>query len=248
MVKNKIRQLYGVTAIYAIPLIKRNPIWIITSLIIPFSFIVVFYFIGGKSLGVQAPIGALTTLSFNAGLVNLPQYLVMSKFRKLHYYFVSAPVSPIMYNFALAIAMLLPMVPGLIIMALICYMLGAYFSITGMVILVLVILLTWAVGSLLGFFIGVSANNIMYISAISNTLGLLLGTLPPVYYPLTYVPPSWRNILMIIPTVSSANLMRWALGTVKVSINDVVLSFIILCAYILVFATLVQKKAEWVER
>ncbi len=248
MIRNKIRQLYGITAINAIPLIKRNPIWMVTYLIIPFSFAVMFYFIGGKDLSVQAPVGALTVLSFNAGLVNLPQYMLMNKFRKFHYYFISAPISPILYNSAYAIAMFLPMIPGLIIMIIFCYILGASFSIAGAGALILTILLTWAVGSLLGFCIGISVNNIMYISAIANTAGLLLATLPPVYYPLSYVPFAWRNALMIIPTVSSAHLMRWALGTIKVPTAEVVLAFVILFVYILVFAIFVQKKAEWVER
>lgn len=247
MIKTRIRQLYGITAIYAIPLIKRNPIWMVTSLIIPFSFVVMFYFIGGKDLSVQAPIGALTALTFNAGLVNLPQYMLMSKSHKLHYYFISAPISPILYNSACAVAMFLPMIPGLIIMILFCYILGAHFSIAGTVALILTILLTWMVGSLLGFYMEISVSNFMYISAIANTAGLLLETLPPVYYPLSYVPFAWRNALMLIPTVSSARLMRWALGTIKVPTAEVALAFVILCVYILVFAILVQKKAEWAE-
>jgi hypothetical protein len=247
MKRNKFRQLYGIVAIYAIPLIKRNPIWMITSLIIPFSFVVMFYFVGGKNLSVQAPVGALTILSFNAGLVNLPQYLVMSKFRKFHYYFISAPISAILYNLGIAIAMLIPTIPGLIIMLLLCYILRAKFSILGIGALILTILLTWAIGSLFGFLIGMSFNSPMYISAIANTAGLLLGTLPPVYYPLNYVSFAWRNVLLIIPTVSSAHLMRWALGTTKVSIAEIVLSCVILLIYVFIFTIVVQRKTQWME-
>jgi len=246
--KSKIRQLYGITAFYAIPIVKRNWIWMLTSLIMPFSFFVMFYFIGGKDLSMQAPIGALAVLSFNAGLVNLPQYMLMSKFRKLHYYFVSAPISPVLYNAAIALAMLIPMIPDLIVMIILCYLLGARFSIVGILSLILVILLTWAVGSLLGFYIGTRVSNAMYISAIANTAGLLLETLPPVYYPLNYVSFAWKDVLLLIPTVSAAHLMRWLMESIKMPRVEAIYAFIILFVYILVFIILVQRKAEWMER
>jgi ABC-2 type transport system permease protein len=172
----------------------------------------------------------------------------MSKFRKLHYYFVSAPISPVLYNAAIALAMLIPMIPDLIVMIILCYLLGARFSIVGILSLILVILLTWAVGSLLGFYIGTRVSNAMYISAIANTAGLLLETLPPVYYPLNYVSFAWKDVLLLIPTVSAAHLMRWLMESIKMPRVEAIYAFIILFVYILVFIILVQRKAEWMER
>ena len=243
---NRLRQIYGITCMNLIPFI-RNPLWSVAVLVTPISMLIIFYIYGGANMGVHALIGGLVAFSMNGGIVSLPQYTVRDKAIKFNYLYVSSPISPAIYHVGAAIGTSFPLIPPTILMLIITELVVKT-SLYGFIALLGVIGLTWIVGCLIGFYISAAFKDMMYISAVANTLGMVLYMLPPVYYPVTALSPFYKPFLLLIPSCASAHLMRGATGILDVPINDMIFSILVLASYIIIFGLVTVKKIVWVEK
>jgi ABC-2 type transport system permease protein len=190
-------------------------------------------------------IGGIITITANGGIVALPQEVIMNKYRKFQSICVSSPITPFIYYMGVSLSRFFYILPPLFIIS---FMLGISGLLSNLMLYILIILFIFLIGSMLGFAIATHLSNPMYIGAIANMLGLLLCLLPPVYYPLTLIPSQYRLIIMLVPTVSAAHLMRIALGIVDASMGELVSLFSVLLIYLIVSIFLVKEKAEWREK
>ncbi len=240
-----IKQFLAIAIMFAIPAI-RNPIWYLAISIIPCAFFFVFWLLGGMKLCYHAILGALVVFSINAGLVSLPQLAVGLKSRKLQEMFVASPVHPIIYALGIAFSRFIYVLPLIMIAFVVLIVKGL---LSGLVIpyVLLILILTWFTGSMIGFTIATYINNVLYISSIANLLGLLLNLLPPVYYPVSLIPQRFHLIALLFPTSSAAQIIRAAshLGD-AVSIK-ILFCWIVLLGYAISSIILVVKKARWRE-
>jgi ABC-2 type transport system permease protein len=81
--------------------------------------------------------------------------------------------------------------------------------------------------------------------AFSRLLSLLFATLPPVYYPISYVPAPFNYLAYLSPTTYAAEtIMHSATGYLNLSTNMLILNWSVL----LVVCSLYCRKEDSVER
>ena len=118
-------------------------------------------------------------------------------------------------------------------------------SLIQIAILSVVLLLMFAISVALGFMLSTFSGDVVQSYAFSRLLSLFFTTLPPVYYPITYIPSPFNYFAYLSPTTYAAEIMHSATGYLSISFNMVVFDWAILvgvCAIILFIAV---KKTRW---
>ena len=103
----------------------------------------------------------------------------------------------------------------------------------------------FAISVFIGFMLSTFSSDVVQSYAFSRLLSLLFATLPPVYYPITYVPEPFRYIAYLSPTTYAAEIMHSATGYLNIPVSMVIFDWIILlvvCAIILFIAV---RKTRW---
>jgi len=109
------------------------------------------------------------------------------------------------------------------------------------------LLLVSVVSTILGAFLALSAilrlKNPTNISSITNPLVTLTTILPPVYYPLYFLPPLVREASLAMPTVSLMEVARLVTNT-PATCNPI-LSIASLLSWLTICTVLVLRKLKW---
>jgi ABC-2 type transport system permease protein len=163
---------------------------------------------------------------------------------KLQDMIVSSPTNSRLYMGGMALAEIVYSIPGIVILIVLA---GIYLhpSLLQIGILSIVLLLMFAVSVALGFMLSTFSSDVVQSYAFSRLLSLLFATLPPVYYPITYIPAPFSYLAYLSPTTYAAEIMQSATGYLKIPLNMVILDWVVLggvCAVILFIAV---KKTRW---
>ena len=107
------------------------------------------------------------------------------------------------------------------------------------------LLLIFAISVALGFMLSTFSNDVVQSYAFSRLLSLLFTTLPPVYYPITYVPTFYRYIAYLSPTTYVAEIMQSATGYLSIPVNLLIFDWAVLSAVCTVVLFVAYKKTRW---
>ena len=224
--------------------VLRHPVSTILVSVMPLSFIVIFGLIGGKELSLHALYGTLVAFATNVGVISLPQLVRTWEIRRLKDIFVASPLGPFEYAFGMGLSRLLWVAPGLILVTGVIIFMGG-FGLHSAPAVMGVILVIFITGILIGFTVATMIKELQLIGPIANMMGLLMTTLAPVYYPLSYVPEGWQWLPMIVPTTHAAELVRHAGGMVEVTAGRLWLHWGVILVWGVIAVVLVTRKAEW---
>jgi ABC-2 type transport system permease protein len=103
----------------------------------------------------------------------------------------------------------------------------------------------FAISVAIGFMLSTFSNDVVQSYAFSRLLSLLFTTVPPVYYPITYVPADYRYIAYLSPTTYVAEIMQSATGYLKISTNMITFDWVVLSAVCAIILFLAIKKTRW---
>ena len=171
----------------------------------PLSFIFIVYVVSGGRFLSSAIAGAMVSFIAGVGIADLSIELVGMKVRSKFYdIFTSLPGRGIEKTLGVSIGMSLPALPYVIVLAFFLTMSGGVESLPRILFAVTALWL-WSVS--LGTFLGARIREPLTIMRLSTVLTTLLTVFPPVYYPLSVVPPLLRKPLLLIPTVSASAVM-----------------------------------------
>ncbi|EQD79155.1 ABC-2 type transporter, partial [mine drainage metagenome] len=73
----------------------------------------------------------------------------------------------------------------------------------------------------------------------------LLTTIPPVYYPLSYIPLPFRYLAFISPTTYATLIAQNSAGFAHLSESTLIMYWLILIAITLIFAYLAMRRSRW---
>jgi ABC-2 type transport system permease protein len=118
-------------------------------------------------------------------------------------------------------------------------------SLVQLVILTFVLLLIFAVSVAIGFMLSTFSNDIVQSYAFARLLSLVFATLPPVYYPITYVPIPFNYIAYLSPTTFAAEIMHSATGYIDISSNRLILDWTVLIVICVIIMFIAVKKTRW---
>jgi ABC-type multidrug transport system permease subunit len=234
-----------ITALKSLPDLKRQPLMLLLVGLIssmPLYFIVV---LGGKlSLGlVGAMVSAVSFIGMSAAI----QDMSFDKYLKIREMIVAMPVHPMSYAVGVALAPLILSIPSLVFFGATALIVGGL-TLTSLFWAAIAMVLCWASVSSLGFLISTYLQKASpyTLNSLSNVLGILLGFIPPVYYP-EEVLGNFSWISAIFPTSNAASLIRVYSGSLVLPFEAVIGRWLILIVTTIAFAAITAKKARWRE-
>jgi len=99
----------------------------------------------------------------------------------------------------------------------------------------------------LGFMLSTVSKDIVQSFAFSRLLSTLFTTLPPVYYPITYVPLPYRYVAYVSPTTWAGQIVQTATGYLTSSMNTIIIEWGVLAAVTAAILVIAVKKTQWRE-
>jgi ABC-2 type transport system permease protein len=223
---------------------KNYPIVLFSTVISPLSLLLVITFVSGGALFGTAIEGGLIMIFFSSGIALQSDLSHLKNDFKLQDMIVSSPTSSRMYMGGMALAEIVYSFPALVILIALA---GIYLqpSLLQIAILTVVLLLIFAVSVAMGFMLSTFSSDVVQSYAFSRLLSLLFATLPPVYYPITYVPSPFNYLAYLSPTTYAAEIMHSSTGFLDISTNMLILDWVILLAVCAVILFIAIRKTRW---
>ena len=244
MKRSKLSQILAGVLVNAIYEMKNYPIVLISSVIAPLSLLFVITFVSNGVLLGAAIEGGLIMVFFSSGIALQSDLSHLKNDFKLQDMIVSSPTNSRIYMGGMALAEIVYSFPALIILVVLA---GIYLhpSLIQIAILSIVLLLMFAVSVAIGFMLSTFSSDVVQSYAFSRLLSLLFATLPPVYYPITYVPVPFNYLAYLSPTTYAAEIMHSATGFLDISTNMLVLDWVVLLVVCTVILFIAIKKTRW---
>lgn len=191
--------------------IWRSPAAAIVPLLQPFFFLYFLHLIAPPAYFPLQVAGAMLFSTQNIGSWCLADSAVFRIELRLQDIFVASPHDKVRYLVGVAFSNLIPAAPALIALGIILASLTPI-SITGWLVLVACILTIWVLYSAIGIAVSSRLRSQREVWPVGNLIFTLLGILSPLYYPLSILPPLWRELAQLLPATYAALLVQGSLG------------------------------------
>ncbi len=232
-----------INSIYAM---MNYPILLLNTLLAPLSILVIIVFVSrGTLIGVGIE-GALIMSMISAGIGLQSDLSHLKNDFKLQDMVVSSPTSSFTYMVGMGVSELVYSIPVLILLGI----LAALFlqpTIIQSFILVAVLAIVFIFSIALGFFFSTITSDVMQSWGFSGLISTLLSTIPPVYYPITYIPLPFRYIAYLSPTTYAAEIIQNASGFLSISASNLILDWLVIIIVTLIILFISIKKSKWRE-
>ena len=222
------------------------PVVMINTLLAPLSILAVVTFASHGTLLPIAAEGALIMNMVGNGTSVQGDLSHLKNDMKLQDMVVSSPTSAAIYISGMAISEIVYSIPTLSLL-IILNLLYVHASLLGWVEIFLDMMLIFAFSTSLGFLLSTFSSDIVQSWAFSGILSPILSTIPPVYYPITYIPYPYRYLAYLSPTTYAAEIAQYAAGKIYMSSSDLLLTWLVLITFTIVMLFLAIKKSRWRE-
>jgi ABC-2 type transport system permease protein len=225
---------------------KNYPVVLLNTVLAPLSFLLVIAFVSRGQLIGEAIEGGFIMSMFQSGMSLQGDLAHLKNDFKLQDMVVSSPTSPVAYVTGMALAEIIYSLPALVVLA----VLAAIYIHPGTVqaVLLLGVFLLMFLGSVaLGYTLSTFSSDIVQSFAFSRLISTLFSTLPPVYYPITYIPLPYRYVAYLSPTTYAAEISQSVTGFLPLSTLEAAVAWSILLASTAFLTLLAVKKARWRE-
>jgi len=232
-----------VNSIYAM---KNYPVMMVNTVLSPLSILtVITLVIRGQLIGEAIEEGFIMSI-FQAGMSLQGDLSHYKNDFKLQDMVVSTPSSPVAYVTGMAIGEIIYTLPALVVLVVLA---GIYLNpgVVGALQLLAVLLLMFLASVTLGFTLSTFSSDIIQSFAFSRLISTLFSTLPPVYYPITYIPLPFRYFAYLSPTTYAAEIAQSATGLVQLSSETLAIAWVVLSAVSLALLLISISKARWRE-
>lgn len=244
----RVREAYYIGLLDSLPLLRDPMLMVLLSLISFLPVLFIFVFGAGEGAFLQSVVGAIVLSLAFAGIGSAQSVYFNKHWFRFQDIYVASKVSPVSYAFGLSLSTLLVSLPALVI-AMTILALQTNAGPLGMLAVTLVAIVTWIAMLLLGFVLGASTKNTRRANSLPQLLGLLLGFLPPVYYPLDKIPAYLQPLALLIPTTQAAQLSKYYAGLLAtpLSAGEIVFGWAYLIGFAVVLAVLAARLSHWMD-
>ncbi|HXW66357.1 MAG TPA: ABC transporter permease [Thermoplasmata archaeon] len=242
--RNRLRSLGTLVRINGLIPIRTQPLYLVSLIASPLSFLFFIYIVSrGADLAYGLMGGmVLTMLSVGTGLQSdLTHYRHDLKFQDV---VVASPVEAPVYVAGLAISELVYSLPGLAVFVAMFVLFG-YATVESVAILTGVLLLVWAFATAFAFTLSTYFQDVRETWMFSPIFSLVLTVLPPVYYPISYL-PGWAQVAArFSPTTYAAELVQGAVGLQPLPFGTAALDWTVLIGFTAALFLIAALKARW---
>jgi ABC-2 type transport system permease protein len=223
---------------------KNYPIIMINTVLSPLSFLVIITFVSRGQLIGEAIEGGLIMSMFQAGTSLQGDLSHYKNDFKLQDMVVSTPCTPMAYVGGMAIGEIIYSIPALAVLVVLA---GIYIhpGVIDAIELLAVLLLMFLASVTLGFTLSTFSSDIVQSFAFSRLISTLFSTLPPVYYPITYIPFPYRYFAYLSPTTYAAEISQNSTGMVQLDATTIVTAWIVLAVVAFALLLISMRKARW---
>jgi ABC-2 type transport system permease protein len=240
------RQLLASVLVNSVYEMKNYPVVLLNTVLSPLSFLLVIAFVSRGQLIGEAIEGGFIMSMFQSGMSLQGDLSHLKNDFKLQDMVVSSPTSPSAYVAGMALAEIIYSVPALAVLVVLTAI-YIHLGVIEALELIGVFLLMFLASVTLGFTLSTFSSDIVQSFAFSRLISTVFSTLPPVYYPITYIPLPYRYVAYLSPTTYAAEIAQNATGLVSFSILDVAVAWVVMLAVSAAFFLLAVKKARWRE-
>src|SRR5216117_1961767 len=191
--------------------IWRSPAAAIVPLLQPFFFLYFLHLISDPSYFPLQVAGAMIFSTQNIGSWCLSDSAVFRIELRLQDIFVASPHDKVRYLFGVAFSNMIPALPALVALGIILAIVTPV-SLTAWLVIVACILTIWVLYSAIGIAVSSRLRSQREVWPVGNLIFTLLGILSPLYYPLSRLPPVWRELAQVLPATYAALLVQGVLG------------------------------------
>src|SRR2546425_1381664 len=191
--------------------IWRSPAAAIVPLLQPFFFLYFLHLISDPSYFPLQVAGAMIFSTQNIGSWCLSDSAVFRIELRLQDIFVASPHDKVRYLFGVAFSNIIPAVPALVALGITLAMVTSV-SWTAWLMIVACILIIWVLYSAIGIAVSSRLRSQREVWPVGNLIFTLLGILSPLYYPLSRLPPVWRELAQLLPATYAALLVQGTLA------------------------------------
>jgi ABC-2 type transport system permease protein len=225
---------------------KNYPVVLLNTVLSPLSFLIVITFVSKGQLIGEAIEGGFIMSMFQSGMSLQSDLSHLKNDFKLQDMVVSSPTTPSAYVTGMALAEVIYSIPALAVLAVLAAVYihpGAFetFELLGVFFLMFLASVT------LGFTLSTFSSDIVQSFAFSRLISTLFSTLPPVYYPITYIPFPFRYFAYLSPTTYAAEIAQNTSGLISLSPAGIAVGWAVLVAVSATFSLIAIRKARWRE-
>ncbi|MCI4322808.1 MAG: ABC transporter permease [Thermoplasmata archaeon] len=196
----------------------RSPVMLLAGFLTPLTLVFFLVVIAPSAILPYGIVGAIlfTALFTGNGIMNDCAYLRLE--RQLQQVFVASPVRPTAYALGMALSELAFTLPALVMFLVILWIVTGIGALPVLALLG-VVLLTWLMASSFGFLLSTFFRRLREIWPIGAVVFTALSVLPPVFYPMSVIPPGYRWLAFLVPSTYAGQLADRAAGLSVASIN-----------------------------
>jgi len=223
--------------------LRRDPTSAVYLASTPFAILFLIFMISKGDLLASAVTGSLVMLLMHHGLSLGSDAMIYRLEYKFQDIMVASPISPAAYVVGLALSQLIFAGPATVFLSALIIM--SMQNAWQVFVLVLSLLLVWMSGSSLGFFFSTYVPNVKNAAQVTALLSGLLTIVPPVFYPIEFLPPFFQQLSYLIPTTHASLLLFLSAGRQTPSTWAPTIGMLVLLGYTMFFVTLAVFKARW---
>ena len=247
MIREQLRGILALIWFDGVLPIRRSPFNAINFIVSPLTILFFIYLFAGPSQARFAVAGGLVAVIVGSCIILETEAAFIRLVVRLQDMFVSSPLSSVSYVLSLSVAQLFNGLAGIVLFSALLLFDGGLTSFGGLEIAAAAVL-TWASISSLGFLISTFARDMRDLWVYSPLLNVLLAFLPPVFYPISRIPESFRFIAYLAPTTYPAQVIQMAAGLIPGTGAEIALDFAGGIAYTLILVALSARYARWRQR
>lgn len=244
--KTRLREAFYIGLFDSLPLLRDPMILVLLSMISLLPVLFAFVFIGGGPTTLGALVGAIVLSLAFTGLFSAQSVYFNKHWFRFQDILVASPVSPASYAFGLSLSTFIVSIPSLVI-ALVLILTARPVAILDVLLALVVSLALWISMLFTGFAIGASTKNVRRANSLPQVLSFFLGFIPPVYYPLSQLPPEVQPLALLSPTTHAAQLAKHYFGLLTLSGTEIVIGWAYMIAFAAVMAVVALRRAHWVD-
>lgn len=246
MKRNRSSQILAGILVNSVYEMKNYPAVLINTVLSPLSFLLLIVFVSHGSLVGVGIEGGLIMSMFSAGTSLQADLSHLKNDFKLQDMIVSSPTPWQTYVAGMAISEIVYSSPALLVLG----VLAAYFvkvNLFGLLILIAVLLSMFFASIAIGYTLATFSSDIVQSFAFSRIISTLFATIPPVYYPITYIPFPFRYLAYLSPTTYAAELAQNAANYLELTSSSIVIDWAILIGVTIVLLLIARSQARWRE-
>jgi ABC-2 type transport system permease protein len=201
---------------------------ILTSMIVQVILLVFVAILDPKLMGV-ALCGAILFSLFALGqrVQNEAAYIRID--HKLNELYLSSPLSPEAYFLGMSIGVLVAFLPPVAVLVTLTVVVVGFTPFTAAVLFAAGAAI-WLLACSLGYVISTFFRDMRAIWSYASILYNVFGVLPPVFYPISFLPGVLRPLALVMPPSAAAALVQWSIHPATLSGAEVVLAAVALAA------------------